>query len=326
MAFAGGGGADWKEIVAERPDRLRAVLKALHEPSFSGLIEAEAPKATMEQLTRVHPQQLVETILGVNPPDGELVAVDADTVISSGTAEAILRAAGAVVAGVEAIYEGRTENVFAAVRPPGHHASATLPSGFCLFNNVAIGARHAQAKYGAKKVAIVDFDVHHGNGTQAIAETDPSLFYASTHQFPFYPGTGAAREHGIDGNVVNVPLAAGSGGEEFRAAWADGILPALDRFAPELLIVSAGFVNASGSLSGTGLDLTGGLLTVGAKFKVGQIVRAEGGGYVPAIDAEVKANVAGLVKVVSVDAQSQITDTVHSVVAAKMSVRVVALG
>ena len=137
-------GHDTGEYHPERPDRLRAVLKALQGPAFSGLIEAEAPKATQEQLARVHPAQLIDTILNVNPPAGELVHVDGDTVISSGTGEAILRAAGAVVAAVEAIYEGRAANAFAAVRPPGHHASATVPSGFCLFNNVVVGARHAQ--------------------------------------------------------------------------------------------------------------------------------------------------------------------------------------
>ena len=159
---------DTGEYHPERPDRLRALLGALEDPAFDGLKRVEAPMATHEQLVRVHPAELVETILSVRPPPGELVNVDPDTVISAGTAEAIQRAAGAVVLAVEAVMGGKCSNAFAAVRPPGHHASATLPGGFCLFNNVAIGARHAQAKYGIKKVAIVDFDVHHGNGTQEI--------------------------------------------------------------------------------------------------------------------------------------------------------------
>jgi acetoin utilization deacetylase AcuC-like enzyme len=161
--------------------------------------------------------------------------------MSQGSAEAVIRAAGAAVTAVDAVMQGQARTAFAAVRPPGHHATPTVPGGFCLFNNVVIAARHAQATYGLSRLAIVDFDVHHGNGTQAVAEIDSSLFFGSTHQYPFYPGTGSARERGIDGNVVNVPLAAGSGSEQFRMAWADRILPALDTFAPELIIVSAGF-------------------------------------------------------------------------------------
>jgi acetoin utilization deacetylase AcuC-like enzyme len=258
--------------------------------------------ATHEQLVRVHPAELVETILGVRPPPGELVNVDPDTVISAGTAEAVQRAAGAVVLAVEAVMGGKHSNAFAAVRPPGHHASATVPGGFCLFNNVAIGARHAQAKYGIKKVAIVDFDVHHGNGTQAIAESDPSLFYASTHQFPFYPGTGSARERGIDGNVVNVPLPAGSGGSAFRSAWGDGILPRLDDFAPELLIVSAGFdAHRRDPLAQLNLEvedfawLTRELLALADKHCRGRVVSALEGGYdLEALAASAAAHVAVL--------------------------------
>jgi acetoin utilization deacetylase AcuC-like enzyme len=295
---------DTGEYHPERPDRLRAVLKALQDPSFSGLIHAEAPKATMEQLTRVHPAQLVEALLEVNPPPGELVNVDADTVISSGTAEAIQHAAGALVMAVETVLEGRAGNAFAAVRPPGHHASATLPAGFCLFNNVVVGARHAQAKYGIKRVAIVDFDVHHGNGTQAIAETDPSLFYGSTHQFPFYPGTGSAAERGIEGNVVNVPLSAGSGSTEFRVAWSDRILPALDRFAPELLIVSAGFdAHRRDPLAQLNLEaedygwVTTELRAVADKHCKGRLVSALEGGYdLQALAASAAAHVRVLMR------------------------------
>jgi len=232
---------DTGEHHPERPDRLRAILAALQDDAFASLERAQAPLATVEQLTRVHPAQIVEAILGIQPPPDELVMIDGDTVMSAGSAEAALRAAGAAVAAVDAVCSGAADNAFAAVRPPGHHATPTVPGGFCLFNNVAIAARHAQAAYGIERLAIVDFDVHHGNGTQAVAETDASLFFGSTHQYPFYPGTGSARDRGIDGNVVNVPLAAGSGSEPFRAAWADRILPALDSFAPELIIVSAGF-------------------------------------------------------------------------------------
>jgi len=267
-------------------------------------VRAEAPIATREQLTRVHPADLVETILGVNPPPGELVNVDADTVISAGTAEAVQRAAGALILAVDAVMEGRVANAFAAVRPPGHHASATLPSGFCLFNNVAIGARHAQARHGIERVAIVDFDVHHGNGTQAIAEHDVNLFYASTHQYPFYPGTGSARERGIHGNVVNMPLSAGSGGEEFRAAWADGILPKLDRFEPELLIVSAGFdAHRRDPLAQLNLEaedfawLSRELMAMADKHCKGRLVSALEGGYdLQALAASTAAHVRVLMR------------------------------
>jgi len=225
----------------ERPDRLRAVLAALDDPAFAELARVPAPEASLEELMRVHPQDYVEAILGVRPGPGEHVHIDGDTVMSQGSAEAVQRAAGAAVTCVDAVMQGQARTAFAAVRPPGHHASPTIPGGFCLFNNVAVAARHAQARYGIERVAILDFDVHHGQGTQAVVEPDRNLFYASTHQYPLYPGTGAARERGIDNNVANVPLAPNSGSEEFRMAWSERILPALDRFRPELVIVSAGF-------------------------------------------------------------------------------------
>jgi len=225
----------------ERPDRLRAVMAALETEAFADLERLTAPAATREQLLRVHPETYIDAILGIRPPADELMAIDGDTIMGAGSAEAALRAAGAVVAGVDAVLQGHVASAFAAVRPPGHHATPDIPGGFCLFNNVAIGARHAQARYGIERVAILDFDVHHGQGTQAVVEPDRSLFYGSTHQSPLYPGTGSARERGIDGNVVNVPLGPDAGSAEFRAAWSERILPQLGRFAPELLIVSAGF-------------------------------------------------------------------------------------
>ena len=225
----------------ERPDRLRAVLAALDDPAFADLARVPAPTASLEELTRVHPQDYVEAILGVRPGPGEHVHIDGDTVMSQGSAEAVQRAAGAAVTCVDAVMQGQARTAFAAVRPPGHHASPAIPGGFCLFNNVAVAARHAQARYGIERVAILDFDVHHGQGTQAVVEPDRNLFYASTHQYPLYPGTGSPREHGIANNVINVPLPAGAGTREFRAAWAERILPALNRFAPELVIISAGF-------------------------------------------------------------------------------------
>jgi acetoin utilization deacetylase AcuC-like enzyme len=270
----------------ERPDRLRAVLAALDDPAFAGLVRVAAPAASMAELTRVHPQQYVEAILGIRPGAGEHVHVDGDTVMGQGSAEAARRAAGAVVAGVEAVMEGKVQTAFAAVRPPGHHATPDIPGGFCLFNNIAIGARHAQAKYGVQRVAILDFDVHHGQGTQAVVEPDPTLFYASTHQYPLYPGTGFAQETGIADNVVNVPLRPGSGGTAFRAAWSERILPALEGFAPELVLVSAGFdAHAADPLAQLEVEtedfiwLTEQLLAIAARHAGGRLVSVLEGGY-----------------------------------------------
>jgi acetoin utilization deacetylase AcuC-like enzyme len=270
----------------ERPDRLRAVLAALDDPAFAGLVRVAAPAASMEELTRVHPQEYVEAILGIRPGPGEHVHVDGDTVMGQGSAEAARRAAGAVVAGVEAVMEGRVQTAFAAVRPPGHHATPEIPGGFCLFNNIAVGARHAQAKYGVQRVAILDFDVHHGQGTQAVVEPDATLFYASTHQYPLYPGTGFAQETGIADNVVNVPLRPGAGGEAFRAAWSERILPALEGFAPELVLVSAGFdAHAADPLAQLEVEtedfiwLTEELLAVAARHAGGRLVSVLEGGY-----------------------------------------------
>ena len=270
----------------ERPDRLRAILGALEDPAFDALVRLAAPAASMEEMTRVHPQDYVEAILGIQPAPGEHVHVDGDTVMSQGSAEAIRRAAGAVVAGVDAVMQGKVRTAFAAVRPPGHHAAPGVPGGFCLINNAAVGARHAQAKYGVERVAIVDFDVHHGQGTQAVVEPDPTLFYASTHQYPLYPGTGSPRETGTDNNVVNVPLRAGSGSAEFRAAWSERILPMLDDFAPELVIVSAGFdAHRADPLAQLDVEtedfvwLTEELLAIADRHAQGRLVSVLEGGY-----------------------------------------------
>jgi acetoin utilization deacetylase AcuC-like enzyme len=270
----------------ERADRLRAVLAALEAPAFSSLVRVEAPPASIEQLCRVHPADYVEAILGIRPDEGERVHVDGDTVMSRGSAEAAQRAAGAVVAGVEAVMEGKAKTAFAAVRPPGHHAAPSIPGGFCLFNNIAIGARHAQARYGARRVAVLDFDVHHGQGTQAVVEPDADLFYASTHQYPLYPGTGFPSETGSANNVVNVPLRPGSGARQFRAAWGERILPALDAFAPELVMVSAGFDgHAADPLAQLELEtddfdwITRELLTIAARHAQGRVVSVLEGGY-----------------------------------------------
>jgi acetoin utilization deacetylase AcuC-like enzyme len=181
----------------ECPDRLRMVLRALETAEFSPLLREVAPAATVAQLTLVHPTSYVEAIQAIQPPPGEYVALEPDTIMSSGSVAAALRAAGGAIAAVDAVQEGWARAAFVAVRPPGHHAEPARPMGFCLFNNAAIAAQHARARWGIRRVAVVDFDVHHGNGTQAAFEADSDLFYASSHQSPCYPYTGAASETGV---------------------------------------------------------------------------------------------------------------------------------
>lgn len=224
----------------ECPDRLRAVLQALDSEEFADLIRDQPEEATEEQLTRVHPADYVAAILGVRPPPGEYVALDADTIMCAGSARAGLLAAGAAVRAVDEVCEGKVRRAFCATRPPGHHAERRRPMGFCLFANAVIAARHAQAVHGLARVAICDFDVHHGNGSQDCTENDPSILLASSHQMPLYPGTGAASETGM-GNIHNVPLPPGASGVEFRRAWAETLLPAIEAFAPDLVVISAGF-------------------------------------------------------------------------------------
>ncbi len=224
---------------AESPARLRAVLRALEHPDFAGLLRGQAPCATREQLCLAHPAGYVDAMLALDPGD-DILALDADTFVGPGSVTAARHAAGGAIGAVDAVMKGRADTAFAAVRPPGHHAEARRAMGFCLFGSAAIAAQHARARWGLRRVAVVDFDVHHGNGTQHMFEADPDLFYASSHQMPCYPGTGAAQETGV-GNVVNMPLAPGEGGAAFRRAWSETGLPALRAFAPELLVISAGF-------------------------------------------------------------------------------------
>jgi acetoin utilization deacetylase AcuC-like enzyme len=228
----------------ERPDRLRAVASALEAAAFQDLVRIEAPCAENAALLRAHTREHVETIeqdCAAIATERGYCQLDPDTVMSAGSRDAALRAAGAVIAAVDEIHAGRLRNAFCAVRPPGHHAERARAMGFCLFNNIAVGALHARAVHGYKRIAIVDFDVHHGNGTQDIFWSDTDAFYASSHQAPFYPGTGDASERGLLGNVLNMPLRAGSGSREFRAVYERNILPALQQFSPDFIFVSAGF-------------------------------------------------------------------------------------
>ncbi len=223
----------------ERPDRLRAIERVLEGERFMMLARESAPMGSIETALLAHPEAYVEEIHRAMPSEG-IVHLDADTLMSPGTWEAVLRALGAITQAVDEVMERKVHNAFCGIRPPGHHAEASKPMGFCLFNNAAIAARYAQKKFGAERVAIMDFDVHHGNGTQDIFWNDPTVFYGSTHQMPLYPGTGDASETGC-GNICNAPLAAGDGSAEFREAMDIAILPAIERFEPDLIVISAGF-------------------------------------------------------------------------------------
>ena len=281
----------------ESPARLRAVLTALGEPEFARLERREAPEATFDDLLRVHSRHHIEHILGAVPRSGH-VGIDADTVLSPASGTAALRAAGAVTAAVDAVVSKEADYAFCAVRPPGHHAEPARAMGFCLFNNAAIGAMRGREIHGLARVAVIDFDVHHGNGTQAAFENDGSLFYASTHQYPLYPGTGASSEIGV-GNIVNVPLRPMSGSGQFRLAMTQHILPALDAFRPELVIVSAGFdAHRSDPLAQLLLDeadytwATEKLLEIAHRHAKGRLVATLEGGYdLDALAASVAAHV-----------------------------------
>ncbi|MCB1549010.1 MAG: histone deacetylase family protein, partial [Hyphomicrobiaceae bacterium] len=225
----------------ERPDRLRAVEKVLSHDLFKTLNRVEAPLADTKWIELAHPKTYVEQVRRLAPkPGGELVRLDPDTVMSPGSWEAALRAVGAGLLAVDTVMSGKARNAFCAVRPCGHHAEAARAMGFCLFNNVAIAGMYARVKHGAERIAVVDFDVHHGNGTQDIYWNDKNLFFASTHQMPLYPGTGARDETGV-GNICNAPLRPGDDGVHFREAFESRILPALHNFGPDLVLISAGF-------------------------------------------------------------------------------------
>jgi acetoin utilization deacetylase AcuC-like enzyme len=272
----------------ESADRLKAIMQALEAEEFSYLIRETAPKATREQLLRAHSAAYIDHIFGMLPPPGEYREIDDDTVISCHSGEAALYAAGAVCAAVDEVAAGHCHNAFCAVRPPGHHAERDGTSGFCLFNNAAVGALHAMAARGFKRVAVVDFDVHHGNGTEAILRPHAGTFYASSHQAEMFPFTGGADDSGQEGGavIVNVPLPAESGSEAFRRAYGTVILPRLRAFAPDFLIISAGFDgHAADPMADLRLQrgdfdwVTGQLLQVAKEFCGLRLVSVLEGGY-----------------------------------------------
>jgi acetoin utilization deacetylase AcuC-like enzyme len=285
----------------EAPARLKAVLNALESEEFTFLQRREAPRGTLRQIERVHAPFYVEAIFE-NVPERGHVHLDADTAMNSASGEAALRAVGAICAAVDAVAEGEVRNAFCAVRPPGHHAETSAAMGFCLFNNAAVAAEHARHAHGMERVAVIDFDVHHGNGTQNHVFRFRDLFYASSHQWPCYPGTGMEHETGVFNNIVNVPLKPGSGSEVFRRGYLERILPALRNFSPELLIISAGFdAHYRDPLAQLRLEtedfawVTRQLLDVADKCCGGRVVSTLEGGYdLQALGASTAAHVRAL--------------------------------
>jgi len=269
----------------ERPDRLRAIERMLEDEAFQTLAREIAPLGTREAILRVHPEVFIAD-LESSAPDHGYARVDGDTSMNPFTLEAALRGVGASCLAVDEVMTGRSDNAFVGMRPPGHHAERSTAMGFCFFNNAAIAARHAQSAHGAERVAIMDFDVHHGNGTQDIFWGDETVLYSSTHQMPLYPGTGAVSETGLHGNIVNAPLRAGDGGEAFREAMESRILPALEAFGPDLVIISAGFDahvrDPLGNINLIEEDFawaTARLMDVADKYAKGRLVSVLEGGY-----------------------------------------------
>ncbi|MGE3245733.1 MAG: histone deacetylase family protein [Beijerinckiaceae bacterium] len=224
----------------ERPERLKAVEKSLAGKEFAALSRLQAPRGERAAICQVHPEAYFEALESAAPAQG-LLRLDGDTAMNPGTWEAAMHAAGAACAAVDAVMNRAATNAFVAMRPPGHHAETATPMGFCFFNNIAIAARHAQKIHGASRVAIVDFDVHHGNGTQEIFWNDPTVLYASTHQMPLYPGTGAKSERGEHDTIVNAPLRPGDGSAAFADAMRSEVFPRIAAFQPDLILISAGF-------------------------------------------------------------------------------------
>ena len=270
----------------ERPARMDAVEQAFQREALaSRLVRRDAERATLDCIGLMHPLKYIEQIVASVPSSG-ITRLDADTCLSPGSLEAVLRAVGAACSAVDAVLSGESKNAFCAVRPPGHHAETNKAMGFCIFNTVAIAAAYARQRYGVERVAVIDFDVHHGNGTQEMFWSDQNLLFASTHQMPLYPGTGSKSERGDFDNIINCPLIAGDGSSEFRAAISEVILPGLLTFQPDLLLVSAGFdAHMNDPLAGLNLQdrdyawVTKQLLEIADKFANGRFISTLEGGY-----------------------------------------------
>ncbi|MGI2035167.1 histone deacetylase family protein [Rhizobium panacihumi] len=282
----------------ERADRLRSLAIALEHPYFADLDRKPAPQANEDAVMLAHPEEHLFSVMRQVPEeDGAIHQLESDTYLSPKSLQAALTGIGGAMAAVDDVMTGKVDNAFVAARPPGHHAEKSKAMGFCLFNNVAIAARHAQKMYGAERVAIVDWDVHHGNGTQDIFWDDPSVLFCSTHQMPLYPFTGAKDETGTKNNIVNAPLATNDGSEHFREAFKSRVLPALENFRPDFLLISAGFDAhhrdplAQINLVGNDFDwATGRLMEIAGKYAGNRVVSLLEGGY----DLEGLAESAGL--------------------------------
>ncbi|CVI59298.1 MULTISPECIES: histone deacetylase family protein [Agrobacterium] len=271
----------------ERPDRLRSLNIALEHPNFERLERKEAPQANEDAVLLAHPEEhLLAVMRQVPEEDGEINRIESDTYLSPKSLQAALTGIGAAMAAVDDVFTGAADNVFVAARPPGHHAETAKAMGFCLFNNVAIAARHAQKAHGAERVAIIDWDVHHGNGTQDIFWNDTSVLFCSTHQMPLYPWSGDKNETGVKNNIVNAPLSPNTGSEYFREAFKSRVLPAIADFSPDLILISAGFDAhhrdplAQINLVGEDFDwATGRLLEMADKYASNRVVSLLEGGY-----------------------------------------------
>ncbi|MDQ1197781.1 histone deacetylase family protein [Agrobacterium sp. SORGH_AS 787] len=271
----------------ERPDRLRSLNIALEHPNFERLVRTQAPQANEDAVLLAHPEShLLSVMRQIPEEDGEISRIEADTYASPKSLQAALTGIGAAMAAVDDVFKGEADNVFVASRPPGHHAETEKAMGFCLFNNAAIAARHAQKVHGAERVAIVDWDVHHGNGTQDIFWNDTSVLFCSTHQMPLYPWSGDKNETGVKNNVVNAPLSPNTGSDHFREAFKSRVLPAIADFSPDLIIISAGFDAhhrdplAHINLVGEDFDwATGRILEMADKYAGNRVVSLLEGGY-----------------------------------------------
>ena len=271
----------------ERPDRLRSLNIALEHPNFERLERKEAPQANEDAVLLAHPEEhLLAVMRQVPEEDGEINRIESDTYLSPKSLQAALTGIGAAMAAVDDVFTGSADNVFVAARPPGHHAETAKAMGFCLFNNVAIAARHAQKAHGAERIAIIDWDVHHGNGTQDIFWNDTSVLFCSTHQMPLYPWSGDKNETGVKNNIVNAPLSPNTGSEHFREAFKSRVLPAIADFSPDLILISAGFDAhhrdplAQINLVGEDFDwATGRLLEMADKYASNRVVSLLEGGY-----------------------------------------------
>lgn len=283
----------------ESADRLRSIDKALSKPKFDNLIRIEPPipDDIADKLALIHTPAMIERVLNGMPKQG-LSYFDADTVASPGSKQAALRAVAAVCDAVDNVCTGQASKAFCALRPPGHHAMPGYPMGFCLFNNIAIAAEYARRNYRLERIAIVDFDVHHGNGTQAAFDRQAQVLYASSHQWPYYPGSGDVSETGV-GNIINVPLAAGTDGKTFRSKYREIILPAVRKFKPQLLLISAGFdAHKDDPLASLRLEeddyrwISTELVDIADQYCEGRIISSlEGGYHLKALAASVAAHV-----------------------------------